>query len=73
MDKVSSWECCNKKIELTFKTFRMEIFHIYNFKSKGRTRSILIALFIFGFKKKKIYQVSKRFFYKTQVFVNWFA
>ena len=51
----------------------MEIFHIYNFKSKGRTRSILIALFIFGFKKKKIYQVSKRFFYKAQVFINWFA
>ena len=52
MDKVSSWEFCNKNIELTFKIFRMNIFYIYNLKSKGRTRLSLIALFSFGFKKK---------------------
>ena len=47
MDKVSSWEFCNKNIEFTFK-----IFHIYNLKSQGRTRLSLIALFSFGLKKK---------------------
>ena len=49
MDKVSSWEFCNKNIEFTFKIFQMEIFHSYNLKSKGRTRLSLIALFTFGF------------------------
>ena len=52
MDKVSSWEFCNKNIEFTFNIFRMNIFHIYNLKSKGRTRLSLITLFSFGFKKK---------------------
>ena len=52
MDRVSSWEFCNKSIEFTFKIFRMEIFHIDNLKSKGSTRLNLIALFSFGFKKK---------------------
>ena len=51
MDKVSSWEFCNKNIEFAFKILRMEIFRIYNLKSKGRTRLSLIALFSFGFKK----------------------
>ena len=52
MDKVSSWEFCNKNIGFTFKIFGIEIFHIYKFKPKGRTRLSLIALFSFGFKDK---------------------
>ena len=51
-DKVSSWEFCIKNIEFKFKIFRMEIFHIYNLKSKDRTRLSSIALFSFGFQKK---------------------
>ena len=52
MDKVSSWEFCNKNIEFSFKIFRIKIFHICNLKSQGRTRLSLIALFGFDFKKK---------------------
>ena len=52
MDKVSSWEFCNKNIGFTFKIFGIEIFHIYKLKPKGRTRLSLIALFSFGFKDK---------------------
>ena len=52
MDKVASWEFCNKSIEFTFKIFQMKHFQIYNLKPKGRTRFCLIALFSFGFKKK---------------------
>ena len=75
MDKVSSWEFCNKNIEFTFKIFQMKVLNIYNLKSQGRTRLSLIALFSFGFKKKppKNYQVSNRFLYKTQVLINWFT
>ena len=74
MDKVSSWEFCNKNIEFKFKIFQMEIFHIYNLKSKGRTRLSLIALFSFGFKKKPTKNLSSKiFFYKTEVFINWFT
>ena len=52
----------------------MEIFHIYNLKSKGRTRLSLIALFSFGFKKKPTKNLSSKiFFYKTEVFINWFT
>ena len=51
-DKVASWESCNKNIESLFKHFRMQMFYIYNLKSKGRTRLVLIALFSFSFKKK---------------------
>ena len=66
MDKVFNWEFCNKNIEFTFKIFRMETFHIYNLKSKGRTRLSLIALFSFGFKKKprKNLSISKRLRHK---------
>ena len=52
MDKVSTWEFCNKNIEFTFKFFRLKFFYIHNLKSKGRIRLSLIALFSFGFKKK---------------------
>ena len=60
MDKVSSREFSNKNIEFTFKVFRMEIFHIYNLKSKGKARLILIALFRFGFKKKPLKNLSSK-------------
>ena len=74
MDKVSSWEFCNKNIEFTFKIFRMKIFHIYNLKSQGRTRLSLITLLSFGFKKKPPKNSSsERFFCKTQVFIKWFT
>ena len=71
MDKVSSWEFCNKNIEFTFKIFRMKNFQIYNLKSQGRTRLSLIALFSLR-NHPKIYPVSKIFFCKTQVLINWF-
>ena len=60
MDKVSSWGLCNKNIEFMFKIFRMEIFRIYNLKSKGRTRLSLIGLFSFGFKKKPPQNLSSK-------------
>ena len=59
MDKVSSWEFCNKSIKsITLKIFGMNIFHIYNLKSKGRTRLSLSALFSFGLKKKPLKNLS---------------
>ena len=60
MDKVSSWEFCNKNIEFTFKIFRLKIFNISNLKSQGRTRLSLMALFSFGFKKKPLKNLSSK-------------
>ena len=60
MHKVSNWGFCNKNIEFTFKIFRMEIFNIYNVKSRGRTRLGFTGLFSFGLKEKPTQNLSSK-------------
>ena len=57
IDKVSSWEFCNKNIEFTFKIFRMKVFHIYKLKSQGRTRFIRHKCLLTGLHKLSFLQL----------------